>query len=150
MISLIELDDFNLYSDLCGRTGCDRALKKAASLFKTSARQIDIVTRDSEGKFYIILPGTTQRESLIAAERIRSKIESAVFPQEENLPLGTLTVSIGVVSFPENGDSAEQLLAAVERALQRAQASGCNRVIHFTAAPVAGSNVIAMHAVARK
>ena len=147
---LIELDDFKLYSDLCGRTGCDRALKKAASLFRTSARQIDIVTRDSEGKFYIILPGTAQRESLIAAERIRSKIESAVFPQEENLPLGTLTVSIGVASFPENGDSAEQLLAAVERALQRAQASGCNRVIHSTAAPVAGSNVIAMHAVARK
>ena len=149
-LMLIELDDFTLYSDLCGRTGCDRALKKAAGLFKATARQIDIVTHDSEGKFYIILPGTAPRESLIAAERIRSKIESAVFPQEENLHLGTLTVSIGVASFPEDGDSAEQLLAAVETALHRAQASGRNRVTHSTFAPVAGNKVIAMHAVARK
>jgi len=149
-LMLIELDDFALYGDLCGKTCSDWALKKAACLFKTSARLIDIVARDSEGRFYIILPGTAQRESLIAAERIRSKIESAVFTQEENLPLGTLTVSIGVASLPENGDSAEQLLSTVERALQKAQVSGRNRVIHCTPAPVAGSNVIAMHAVVRK
>jgi diguanylate cyclase (GGDEF)-like protein len=149
-LMLIELDAFTEYCNFCGNPASDRALKKVANLLKTTARQIDIVTRDSDGRFYIILPGTAQRESLIAAERIRSKIESAVFPQEENLPLGTLTVSIGLASYPESGDSADQLLAAVARAQQKALASGGNRVIHCASAPVAGNKVIAIHAVARK
>jgi diguanylate cyclase (GGDEF)-like protein len=149
-LMFIELDNFALYGDLCAGTACDMALKKAANIFKASARQMDVVTRDSGGRFCIILPGTAQKESIIAAERIRSKVESAVFPHEENLPLASLTVSIGVATFPENGDTVEQLLDAASRALHGAQNSGSNCIVHSDDGPVAGNKVVPLHAVSRK
>jgi diguanylate cyclase (GGDEF)-like protein len=149
-VMLIDLDNFAMYDDLCNGIAGDGALKKTASLLKSSARQMDIVTRDAGGKFCVILPGTAKRESLIVAERIRDKIECAVFPHEGNLPLGCLTASIGIASFPEDGETEEALLGSAETALQRAREGGSNRVVHCAPVTAPGNKVIEMHAVTRK
>jgi diguanylate cyclase (GGDEF)-like protein len=149
-VMLIGLDNFTMYEDLCNSIVGNGVLEKTAGLLKSSARQIDVVTYDSGGKFCVILPGTAKKESLIVAERIRSKIECAVFPLEGNLPAGCLTASIGVASFPENGETEEGLLSSADMALQRAQAGGCNRVVHCAPTTAPGNKVIEMHAVTRQ
>ena len=146
----VDLDDFACYNNLLGCNNGDVALKKCASVLKSSSRQMDTVTRVAEGKFCVIVPGASAGESLIVAERIRNKIEGAAFPGEEHLSSGRLTASIGISLFPDNGDSGEGLLQAAGTALERAKCAGGNRVVHFTVGAAGGSKVVPICSVARQ
>jgi len=128
---LIDLDNFKTYNDLCGHLAGDQALKKTASLLQGSAREMDVVTRYGGEEFCVLLPGTAKKESLFVAERIRRGIESEPFHREKELPLGRLTTSVGVASFPEDGESASELLRSADIALYQAKAEGRNRIILF-------------------
>ncbi|MBT1076929.1 diguanylate cyclase [Geobacter grbiciae] len=128
-VMLIDLDNFKIYNDLCGHLAGDRALKKMARILSDTARQMDVVTRYGGEEFCIILPGTSKKESLFVAERIRREIEGEEFPHEENLPQGRLTASIGVSSFPEDGNTEAVLVKAADVALYRAKSEGRNRVV---------------------
>jgi diguanylate cyclase (GGDEF)-like protein len=130
-ILLVDLDNFRVYNELCGHAAGDVVLKKTARLLKGSARQMDIVTRFGGERFCIILPGTSKKESFFVAERFRREVESAGFTHEENLPLGRLTVSIGIATSPANGNDFDSLMGSADVALHRAKISGRNRVVHF-------------------
>ncbi len=132
-LMLVELDNFKVYNDLCGHAAGDVVLKKTARLMKNSARQMDIISRVSGDRFAVILPATPGKDSISVAERFRFEVERAGFTHEENLPLGRLTVSIGLATFPGNGNDADALLNSAEIALQRAKISGRNRLAHFDA-----------------
>ncbi len=149
-VMFVDLDNFRVYNDLCGRDAGDDALKKTALQLKASSRQMDTVTRVAGGKFCILVPGTSRSGSIIVAERIRSKIESTGFLHEENLTPRCLTASIGVSLFQENGDTAEELLQAADMALRRAKTSGRNHVVHFTPETKDGNRVVSMHANQRQ
>lgn len=136
-VMLVDLDNFRVYNELCGHAAGDVVLKKTARLLKNSGRQMDIVTRCGGERFCVILPATPRKESLCVAERFRREVERAGFTHEENLPLGRLTISIGLATAPESGSSVESLLGSAEVALQRAKNSGRNRVVHFNS-PSAG------------
>lgn len=134
-VMLIDLDHFKVYNDLCGHLAGDRALKRLSRILSDSARQMDVVTRYGGEEFCIILPGTSKKESIFVAERIRREIESEEFPHEESLPQGRLTASIGVASYPEDGNVDTLLLKAADVALYRAKAEGRNRVVIASASP---------------
>lgn len=127
-VMFVDLDHFKVYNDLCGHQAGDRALKRLARILSESARQMDVVTRYGGEEFCIILPGTSKKESIFVAERIRRAIEGEEFPHEENLPQGRLTASIGVSSYPEDGSTDAVLIKAADMALYRAKAEGRNRV----------------------
>ncbi|RNC73310.1 MAG: diguanylate cyclase [Desulfuromonadales bacterium] len=128
-VMLIDLDNFKIYNDLCGHLAGDRALKKLSRILTDAARQMDVVTRYGGEEFCIVLPGTSKKESIFVAERIRREIEAEEFPHEENLPQGRLTASVGVASFPEDGNTEAILLKAADVALYRAKSEGRNRVV---------------------
>jgi diguanylate cyclase (GGDEF)-like protein len=92
---------------------------------------MDIVTRFGGERFCIILPGTSKKESFCVAERFRREVEAAGFTHEENLPLGRLTVSIGIATAPADGNDYKSLVGSADVALHRAKLSGRNRVVHF-------------------
>jgi len=128
---LIDLDNFKTYNDLCGHLAGDRALQKTASLLQASAREMDVVTRYGGEEFCVLLPGTAKKESLFVAERIRRGIENEPFAREKELPRGRLTTSVGVASFPEDGENAFELLRAADIALYQAKEEGRNRIVLF-------------------
>lgn len=125
----IDLDYFKIYNDFCGHLAGDEALKKTADIIKASLRDMDIVARYGGEEFCAILPGTSKKESIVVAERIRVGIEKEVFPEEESLPLGKLTASLGVASFPEDGHTFTSLVHAADVALYEAKANGRNQII---------------------
>lgn len=144
-LMLVDLDNFKVYNDLCGHAAGDVVLKKTARLLKNSARQMDIVTRIGGERFCIILPATPEKDSLGVAERFRFEVERAGFTHEENLPLGRLTVSIGLSSFPGSGTDVNALISSAEIALHRAKIAGRNRVVHFDSSSVPQSSATAIH-----
>lgn len=130
-VMLIDLDFFKNYNDVCGHVAGDKALKKAATVLHESVREMDVVTRYGGEEFCILLPGTSKRESIFVAERIRRDIESELFPGEEHLPFGRLTTSIGVSSFPEDGSTSISIINAADIALYEAKKGGRNRIVIF-------------------
>lgn len=130
-ILLLDLDNFKHYNDLCGHLAGDKALKRTARILQHSAREMDIVTRFGGEEFCILLPGTSKKESLLVAERIRHAIEKEPFPREKSLPLGKLTASMGVATFPADGNTPRNLVNAADIALYRAKTEGRNRTVLF-------------------
>lgn len=130
-VMLIDLDYFKAYNDICGHIAGDRALKKAAKVLRASVREMDVVTRYGGEEFCVLLPGTSKRESVFVAERIRHDIEAEMFQGEEHLPLGRLTTSIGISSFPEDGANSTAVIHAADIALYEAKSNGRNRIVIF-------------------
>lgn len=149
-VALIDLDDFSLYHRLYGAARGDELIRQSTSLLKTSLRQMDTLTRISEGMFCLLTPGTGMGESLIVAERIRTRIEGAFFPGEEHLRTGKITSSIGISIFPEHGENPETLLNAARIALERARSAGGNRVVHYSTGVTGGSKVVPINSASRQ
>ena len=130
-IILADLDSFKGYNDICGHLAGDQVLRKTADLIRRSAREMDVVTRYGGEEFCLILPGTGKKESIFVGERIRRAIEAESFPGESHLPLGRLTISLGIATFPADGVSANEIIHAADLALYQAKALGRNRLVLY-------------------
>ncbi|UFS70056.1 sensor domain-containing diguanylate cyclase [Geomonas sp. RF6] len=135
-VVFIDLDFFKAYNDICGHLEGDQALVKTAGIIKRTLRDMDIVARFGGEEFCAVLPATSKMESIVVAERIRAEVEREKFHGEELMPLGTVTASLGIATFPEDGRSIEALLHASDVALYEAKGRGRNRVVAATPAPV--------------
>jgi diguanylate cyclase (GGDEF)-like protein len=128
---LADLDNFKIYNDICGHLAGDKALRKMADLMRRTAREMDILTRYGGEEFCLILPGAGKKESVLVGERLRRAIEAESFSGESHLPLGRLTTSIGISSFPTDGLTADELIHTADLALYHAKALGRNRLVLY-------------------
>lgn len=102
-----------------------RILRELAVLLSRQVRSFDLLARRGEDEFMLILPQTGQAGALEAAERFRTAVEQHAFSAG---PAGTVTVTVGVASFPREGADERSLIASVERAVTQARERGPNRV----------------------
>lgn len=126
-VLMIDIDHFKRYNDTFGHLAGDRVLAKMASIFIESLRRIDYVARYGGEEFLVMLPETESQEALSAAERIRTRVAGETFTHHNEKV--SITVSIGIAGFPENGRSLESIIASADAALYRAKRRGRNRVV---------------------
>lgn len=126
---MLDIDFFKNYNDTNGHPQGDVLLKTLAAIIKKQLRESDTPGRYGGEEFIMLLPETQKEESITIAERIRHAIEAWDFPRAERQPGGRITASIGVASYPEDGDTVEKLINAADDALYSAKSSGRNRVI---------------------
>ena len=62
------------------------------------------------------------------AEKLRQIIERLELPKIKDVPDGKLTISSGIASYPEDGETAYQLILKADKALYRAKETGRNKV----------------------
>jgi len=118
---MIDIDNFKVFNDTYGHQAGDSIIREISKIFRDVSRKIDAVARYGGEEFGIILPITKKEEALILAERIRRAVET-------NPSLKNITISIGVSSFPEDGEKKEDLIAYADRALYEAKRSGKNKI----------------------
>ncbi len=123
---MLDIDDFKVYNDTLGHQAGDQILKELASLLKKHSRKMDFVCRYGGEEFTVILPQTGKNEAYIIAERLRQDIEKHVFLHQEILPRKTLTASIGVSCYPEDGISPQDIINYSDKALYKAKNNGKN------------------------
>lgn len=128
-LMMMDIDYFKQYNDTHGHPQGDVLLKLVADIIVDNLRDTDIVGRYGGEEFIALLPETTKDESIIIAERIRTEIENYKFPRAETQPDGKITLSIGVSSYPEDGDSAEKIIQSADDALYAAKNTGRNKVV---------------------
>jgi diguanylate cyclase (GGDEF)-like protein len=127
-LAILDLDNFKHYNDTNGHLAGDRLLKRLAVLLEREVRDIDAVARFGGEEFVVLFRGVGPVGALQAAERIRQAIADESFEFRERQPLGRVSASIGVASYPEQGRHLEQILEAADASLYAAKNAGRDRV----------------------
>ena len=122
-VLMLDLDDFKLVNDTFGHLFGDRVLTWTAELIRSTLRGSDIPARYGGDEFAIILPETDGTEARRAAERILEAFRDHAFVGEQRGPV-PIGASIGVATFPAEGRTATELIAAADAALYRVKRDG--------------------------
>jgi len=130
-VVMIDVDHFKIYNDRNGHLLGDRVLKEVAAVLKSSTRNVDIVARYGGEEFVVILPGQSKEAAVSVAEKLRSAIAERSFPRGYSQPLGSVTISLGVATFPQDAENPHQLLERADLALYASKSSGRNRTTAF-------------------
>ncbi len=126
---MLDIDHFKNYNDCNGHLEGDEVLKEVGRLFKRAIREDDLAARYGGEEFVILYPGASKDVAERLAESLRRTVESHHFPHGTSQPLGKVTISGGVASFPEDALSAVDLLRIADQSLYEAKAAGRNRIV---------------------
>lgn len=123
-----DVDSFKQYNDANGHPLGDELLQSLARTVQARLRQSDILARYGGEEFVIILPETPRAMALSLAENIRAHVEGFPFVGREVMPRGVLTISLGIATFPEDGEDAASLIKCADAAMYEAKSAGKNLV----------------------
>ncbi len=126
---LINVDHMTRYCKRHGRQAGDATLRLVADVLRSALRTPDIVAHMGSDSFAVLATDTNEREAMILGDRLRA----ALAEESSYASLPGATVSIGIAAAPHISITrASELLAAAERALRAAKASGrdCCRIPH--------------------
>jgi len=127
---MIDIDYFKKYNDSYGHQKGDMVLERIGKIFLENKRNTDRVYRYGGEEFSVICSETNKENARVFAERLREVVYESKFEGEDMVsPGGSLTISMGVSSFPFNSTNTEGLIKYADDALYRAKASGRNKVI---------------------
>ncbi|MBI4710773.1 MAG: diguanylate cyclase [Nitrospirae bacterium] len=129
---MLDIDRFKKYNDTYGHIATDKVLKVLAASITNSLRSIDIAARFGGDEFMVLLPQTRKVDAIHIAERLREQIELSSILQDAELPPNKLTISIGLISCPDDAAAdIPAILEKVDQALYLAKKSGGNRLVHL-------------------
>ena len=129
---LCDVDHFKRVNDTYGHPVGDEVLRRVAKVLQEVPRKIDIPARYGGEEFVVLLDNVDVTQAKAVAERIRIEISKVVVDTEQ----GSLSVteSIGVAAFPEDGRDRATLIERADIALYHAKHSGRNRVVTWAEA----------------
>jgi diguanylate cyclase (GGDEF)-like protein/PAS domain S-box-containing protein len=124
-----DLDHFKAVNDAYGHQAGDEVLREFGRLLRLHARGSDIYCRYGGEEFLLVLPDMAEETACERAEQLRLALAASP------IPYGAfriqVTASFGVATFPQNGNTGDELITAADNALYAAKASGRNRVRHY-------------------
>ncbi|MEV6348711.1 diguanylate cyclase [Actinoplanes sp. NPDC051851] len=128
-LAMIDIDNFKKYNDHYGHQGGDECLKLVAESLRNSVRVTDLVARYGGEEFCIVMPGATQENAMIVAERACRAVAAMEEPHQLT-ETGIVTISVGVTSgSPSTAAGPDQLTKLADEALYQAKRGGRNRVV---------------------
>ena len=126
---IFDLDHFKHYNDTQGHQAGDEVLRTTGEILRQAVRPDDLAARFGGEEFIVLLAHAPKKGAMQAAERIREKVASHAFAAREAQPLKCVSLSGGIATFPDDGLTSADLIAAADAALYRAKKDGRNRVV---------------------
>ncbi len=127
---MIDVDHFKKVNDTYGHQSGDRVLSAIGAVILDEIRSSDFAARYGGEEMTVVLPETGPSDARIFSERLREKIMN-----NRVTVLGTeavsVTVSIGVASFPDDASDKGELVRIADQALYFAKKKGRNRTVLY-------------------
>jgi diguanylate cyclase (GGDEF)-like protein len=125
-VLMVDLDGLKATNDSMGHLRGDEVLRSVGRVIAASIRGVDAAYRYGGDEFLVLLPETEFIGAYVVAEKIREGVEEigASLGSED----ASTSVSIGLVSHPEDGWSTEELVIAADRAMYQAKSLGKNQI----------------------
>jgi diguanylate cyclase (GGDEF)-like protein/PAS domain S-box-containing protein len=125
----VDLDGFKQVNDTYGHTVGDHLLRLVAERLESSVRKADIVSRLGGDEFAVLMTDLQNLQSVdVLAERLQAEMQ---LPFTLEGSVTSLTVSIGISSFPTDTQEATALIRNADRAMYYSKSLGKNRYSHF-------------------
>lgn len=126
-VLLIDIDYFKDVNDRYGHQAGDTTLVKVSQLLSSICREADYASRYGGEEFIVVLPETDIQDALLLAERARVGIFDKPITISESVTFN-VSVSIGVSTIREHGETMENLIAYADKAMYEAKRDGRNNV----------------------
>lgn len=123
---LLDLDHFKSVNDAYGHAFGDRVLADFAHRLERLSRASDTIFRYGGDEFVILLNGASRQQAVSIASRMLSQLNEIPF---DTTPPLFLSISVGVVCYPSEGQTAEELFEIADRRHYVAKRSGRGRVV---------------------
>ena len=123
---LADIDHFKNINDTWGHEAGDEVLRRVARKLTEGVRNVDVIARYGGEEIAILLPQTSVVGAADLADRLRHSVgvNPVKFKGEEI----SVTVSLGVASYPDSVRTRDGLFQAADRALYEAKNAGRNCV----------------------
>ncbi len=133
-LALVDVNDFKKFNDTYGHQAGDEALAALGKAIRRSIRSTDLAARYGGDEIVIILPETSLAK---AYNLFESRIKREIEDRFTGLSAGrhTLSVTIGIASYPRDGRNAMDLVLSADKALLAAKKEkhsrriGCARMV---------------------
>lgn len=130
-IIMIDSDNLKVVNDTHGHNAGNKLLQHLIRKVGEELRRSDIVARYGGDEFIILLPETERQGAMETAERIRQAFEISRFEYRGNSL--SVTVSLGLASYPEDGSNVDIIVDKADKALYRAKRLGRNQTAIYEA-----------------
>lgn len=123
---MFDIDHFKRFNDTHGHQFGDLVLKTLSAFVMEKLRKTDLFARYGGEEFVILMPHTTRQQAYDKAEELRRGIEK--LPVSSQQVTASVTVSIGVSTYPDTADTEVALIKAADDAMYEAKNAGRNLV----------------------
>jgi len=127
-LAMVDIDNFKRFNDDFGHRVGDITLQKVSDVLRSTIRQGDHVYRFGGEEFLVVFEGARSPLATELSERLRIAVERTVLTGENLEPVGPLTISVGLASYPDDGVRLEELIDLADRAMYASKEGGRNRV----------------------
>lgn len=128
-LMFIDLDNFKKINDSMGHGAGDLVLEQAASRISSCVRKPDTVARLGGDEFVVLMPQVKDRADYgKVAQRIKKSLNSQMTIKNVET---SLSASIGITLYPEDGLDAESLMMNADTAMYRAKHAGGNSIVYY-------------------
>ncbi|NLM42999.1 MAG: EAL domain-containing protein [Clostridiales bacterium] len=125
---LLDIDDFKNINDILGHVYGDELLRRFAKVINDMANENIVAFRFGGDEFLILIKEEEFQQLVSFADRlVKALKDRIVVDYFEN----NLTVSMGIVQFPNDGDTIDELLIKADIAMYNAKKAGKNRYFLF-------------------
>jgi diguanylate cyclase (GGDEF)-like protein/PAS domain S-box-containing protein len=128
-VLFLDLDGFKHINDSLGHAVGDKLLQAVGTRLKQCVRNSDTVSRQGGDEFVILLPEIARPEDVaISGQKILASLRAPHSVDEYTLQI---TASIGLCTYPEDGDDADTLIKNADTAMYQAKGNGSDTYQFF-------------------
>jgi diguanylate cyclase (GGDEF)-like protein len=126
-VVFMDLDRFKHVVDHYGHLNGSRIIQEVASTVRGALPDAAFAVAYAGDEFVVVLPGFEKDAAVATAETIRTRVAHTIYLAAAGQTV-SLTMSLAVAAFPEDGGDVETLLGAADRALFTVKSAGRNAV----------------------
>lgn len=124
---MIDIDFFKKFNDTYGHQSGDAVLRQVAQILKKNVRSSDIVCRYGGEEMSIILTNTDNDAAITTAEKICHAVSEKPLKLVNGKDVN-VTISLGVSTYPQNGETTQDMIKYADDCLYKAKEHGRNQV----------------------